>query len=92
MISNYFTNGRKFVIEAQTKEIEAIERLQQQARQYNCVACQQLARNIIPMSLGDRQAAAIAPNIIGHLPAKQGLLRTIVGGTNRGTRPIERQN
>ncbi len=79
-----FHKWKENCIRAQAAEIEAVNRFKQQAKQYNCVACQQLARKIIPMSVVDRQAAAIAPNIIGHLPAKQGMLRTLVGATKRG--------
>jgi DNA replicative helicase MCM subunit Mcm2 (Cdc46/Mcm family) len=79
-----FHKWKQICLQAQAREIEVVERFKRQSKQYNCVACKQLARKITPMSIADRQAAVIALNIIGHLPARQGILRTIVGGTKRG--------
>lgn len=79
-----FYKWKEVCLKAQAKEIASAERFKRQAKEYNCIACQQLARKIVPMSLVNRQAAALAPNIIGHLPPKQGMLRTLAGGTKRG--------
>jgi DNA replicative helicase MCM subunit Mcm2 (Cdc46/Mcm family) len=69
---------------AYTSEIEALNLFQQQARKYNCLACRELARKIIPLSFVERQAAAFAPNVVGNAAAKEGCLRTLVGAVPRG--------
>lgn len=79
-----FYRWKEICDKAYIKEVEALDRFKQYAKQYNCVACHRLIEKITLLTFIERQSAAFIPNVIGHTPAKQGILRTLVGATRRG--------
>lgn len=80
-----FHRWKEICDKAFLREVEALDRFKRNAKDHNCAICHQLAGKITPLTFIERQSAAMASNVIGHIPARQGILRTLVGATRRGT-------
>jgi DNA replicative helicase MCM subunit Mcm2 (Cdc46/Mcm family) len=66
------------------KELRLVNQYETWSKLHKCEECRKHAKRIIPMTFTDRLVSAFAPNVIGWPEAKLGLLRSIVGGRNRG--------